>query len=273
MCYYVNTSNICQWNCQWKYFQCATTLIFRSIFFNCSWNLSSVTNFTLQDGEGNLSRMADVIEMYERDKRTALRRAPRLTQNHMAPDVSMKMRVSLAAQVFSHSTSAALTSMENELPPTASNTAKLLKMFNQIFDFLNSTSLTEIGSRRVALRQLWHTQREQAVAWINKIESLSFIPLHGKRRTVVRSMPFKKGWLISLQAIVSLIDDCFRTEEIFFVRTRLLNQDILEVGDSLSYWNFHILFLRKSDYLVQDMKCKPQILVHYTIFFNEFRLP
>lgn len=166
--------------------------------------------------------------MFEIDQKTPLRKAPALTSNHVDPNTALKMKVSLAVQVFSHTTSAALSSMEDVLSPTSANTANTLRLFNDIFDFCNSRSLSEIGTRRVALRQIWVEQRAKVEEWIQKIAAISFVPIRGKR-SACRMLPFKKGWLISLRAIVLLIDECFSHEEIFFVRTRRFNQDILEV--------------------------------------------
>lgn len=129
--------------------------------------------------------------MYELDKIKALRKAPQLTRYHVEPNMALKMKVSLAAQVFSLTTSAAMIAMVEDLSPTAANTARLLHIFNDVFDFLNSRALSEVGSRRVAMKQLWSNQRENIIKWINFIDGISFISLKGKRRAT-KTLPFKK---------------------------------------------------------------------------------
>ncbi len=199
----------------------------------------------MQDQDGNTSKLSDVAEMFANDQRKTIRKAPKLTEDHLNPSVSQKMKVSLAAQLFSHSTSAAITSMADDLSPTAPNTARMLMVFNNIFDFLNSRSLSEVGTQRVVLRQLWSVQRNQIEEWLNYIDSLEFVPLRGRRhRTKV--LPFKLGWLITLESVRQLIDDCFQMSDVFFVKTRRLNQDVLEVSQwgSLQY-GYGPLFTRE----------------------------
>ena len=111
--------------------------------------------------------------------------------------------------------------MKDVLSPTLENTTNILRLFNDVFDFYNSRSLSEVGTRRVALRQMWPQQREKVEEWRKKIEDIFFDPVHVKLRAC-RMLPFKKGWLTSLRAIVLLIDECFSHEDIFFVRTRLI---------------------------------------------------
>lgn len=173
--------------------------------------------------------MRDVVDMYDLEKTKTLRQAYKLTEEHINPSSSRKMKVSLAAQLFSHTNSAAMESMKEQLSPTASSTANMLRMFNNLFDFLNSRSLTEVGTRRVALRQLWDEQQRQLHDWELYIKGLTFFPSHG-RRVVKQSLPFKEGWLVTLHSVRRLISDCFMMNDIFFIKTRRLNQDVIEVS-------------------------------------------
>ena len=78
----------------------------------------------------------------------------------MNPTPSRKMNVKLAAQVLSHRTAAALRSCSEHLPASSERTAETVELFNEMFDFLNSNNLAEVGSRRPALVQLWATQQQ-----------------------------------------------------------------------------------------------------------------
>lgn len=75
------------------------------------------------------------------------------------------MNVRLAAQVFSHRTASAMRSYESELPASAGRTADWIELINNVFDFLNSSNLQEVGTRRPALAQLWESQK--AVSSLN----------------------------------------------------------------------------------------------------------
>lgn len=54
----------------------------------------------------------------------------------------------------------------DELPPTAPRTAEILQFFNVLFDFFNSNSILECGTRRPALRQLWEEQKEVNILYL-----------------------------------------------------------------------------------------------------------
>ena len=64
--------------------------------------------------------------------------------------------------------------------------------------------------------------------WFEEIKAINF---KNKRTGIVkRTLPFKEGWLITLMAVQSLINELFELEGISFVLTRRLNQDPLEVS-------------------------------------------
>ena len=113
-----------------------------------------------QHGDGSLSSWNDVKALFDFEKDKTLRKAPQLTLEHVHPTPARRMNVRLAAQVLSHRTAAAMRSSTAELPSTSVTTAELLETFNSIFDFLNSSNLREVGSRRPALNQLWVSQQK-----------------------------------------------------------------------------------------------------------------
>ena len=64
--------------------------------------------------------------------------------------------------------------------------------------------------------------------WEERISMIKFRNYHNNRLKI--TLPFKQGWLISLNAIKSLIDELFEAEEsVNFVLTRRLNHDPVEV--------------------------------------------
>lgn len=145
---------------------------------------------------------------------------------HVRPTHSKKMKVSLAAQVLSRSTSAAMETLGEELSPTAKNTAAHLAMFNAMFDFFNSRNLKECGTRKPVIRQLWEEQKSSLDRWFLFVQSISFKGARQSKRT----LPFKEGWLISLAAVKCLLSDVLEEDEVSFVLTRRINQDAVEVS-------------------------------------------
>lgn len=121
-----------------------------------------------QHPDGSISSWASVRGLFQLEQGLAIRKAPQLTTEHVNPAPTRRMNVRLAAQVFSHRTAAAMRSSSENLPPTANRTANLLEMFNDMFDFLNSNNLKEVGTRRPAMTQLWSAQKE--VSTINILE-------------------------------------------------------------------------------------------------------
>lgn len=101
----------------------------------------------------------DISDLFNLEKLKALRKAPQLTLDHIQPSLGQKMKVSLATQVFSHRSAAAMRSLKDELASSAEKTADILDFFNRVFDFCNSSNLQTCGTRRPALLQLWAEQQ------------------------------------------------------------------------------------------------------------------
>ena len=87
-------------------------------------------------------------ELREREKNFPCKAAPKLTDKHLDPNPFELMNVSLAAQIFSNSISAALLAgaiapKEPLTHPDCMATADMLKKFNDLFDCLNSRSAND----------------------------------------------------------------------------------------------------------------------------------
>lgn len=86
-----------------------------------------------------------VIEQcYEKDKQLSLSYAPKLTHSHIHLNDFSKMKVRLAAQVLSHSVSAAINAYiaMNELPAEDSKTLPpFLLLFDMLWDACNTLNI------------------------------------------------------------------------------------------------------------------------------------
>ena len=96
----------------------------------------------IQVGDG-IARWTHIEQFYHIDKMSAIRLAPKLTDHHIDVTSTTKMRVSLAAQVLSHSVSAGMKMrvLTNELPAEATFTADFVESMDRLFDLLNSRQM------------------------------------------------------------------------------------------------------------------------------------
>lgn len=140
-----------------------------------------------QNEDGSSSSWSSVRALFDLEKSKILKKAPQLTLEHVQPSPARRMNVRLAAKVLSHRTASAMRSLQNELPASSVATADLLDTFNSIFDFLNSSYIGEVGSRRPALRQLWESQQE--VRTLNVSFILGYVFLFLDFPMILRFMP------------------------------------------------------------------------------------
>ncbi|CAB4029719.1 Hypothetical predicted protein [Paramuricea clavata] len=78
---------------------------------------------------------------YNIDSKNHIRCCPKLTNKHIFPNGFQMMKVKYAAQVLSNTVSAAvLMAINGGLPPDATEKAEIRSTFDEIFDFLNSSS-------------------------------------------------------------------------------------------------------------------------------------
>lgn len=123
-------------------------------------HINHCLSFYFQHGDGTVSSWKDVEGVYDLEKTKTLKKAPQLSAEHINPTPSARMRVKLAAQVFSRRVSRAMKSYVSDLSPTACSTAEFIDTVNNLFDFMNSSNLHEVGTRCPAMRQQWDRQQE-----------------------------------------------------------------------------------------------------------------
>ena len=94
--------------------------------------------------DGKVASWDYIQVMYDRDQQQPIRYCPKLSQRHLNPNGFEKMKVKYDSQVLSHTVASKLLTYVSlgALPPAASGTAELLSNFDNIFDSLNSSSLS-----------------------------------------------------------------------------------------------------------------------------------
>jgi len=104
-------------------------------------------------GDSSTASWKHVEQFYQIDKMSAIRLAPKLTDRHLDLTSASKMRVSLAAQVLSHSVAAGMHMriMTKELGADAAGTADFIESMDKLFDLLNSRLLKGDKPARCAM--------------------------------------------------------------------------------------------------------------------------
>ncbi|CAG9771509.1 unnamed protein product [Ceutorhynchus assimilis] len=144
------------------------------------------------------------------------------------------MKVSIAARILSHTVAATIEEMvsnpKNNLPSQAIDTAEFVHDMDQLFDSFNGrTPKPECGK---PYRRCLSDKSPHFALWnklLPKINSWEFIsPSKSSSGSVAKSrMPFKTGWLTTINATKELWSVC-RNMGFKFLRTRSLNPDPLE---------------------------------------------
>lgn len=188
--------------------------------------LKNARNFLLKghvimpDGQPP-AKWTHLMQLYNKECNRSLKFAPRLTRKHLYDlKFQNKMKVKLAVQVLSHSTSTYIKYLvhKNKMPKDSLATSKYCKLFNDLFDIFNSGTF----KCKVPLRRALKTDETQTVLnnYIKFLEDLQHL---NKKRGV----KFIKGWLQNINVLLKL-GPFLNSQGITHLKTRNLCQDPLE---------------------------------------------
>lgn len=166
----------------------------------------------------------DVIDFYLRDKKSAFKMAPKLTDEHIFPNNFQKMRVRLASQSISSTVSAGIYTLASigASSSTAINTAEIIEKIDKLFDVFNSSQFKAKASRRPFFA------RKEQIDFLNEMKSFfENITFFDSSINVTKKMRFINGWQQNIHALIDIFSD-LKEEGITFLLTRNLNQDCLE---------------------------------------------
>lgn len=163
-----------------------------------------------------------IEEFYKRDNAMTLRLAPKLSAKHIYCNTFERMRVSLAAQVFSQSVAAGIHTYTElrALPSEASQTSFFVEKMDKLFDLFNSCQINHFKSSKCAISEK-NGQFERLVefeSWINSLEVIG----------TKRPLPCISGWRLNLASIKLLWEDVHLNHNYKYLMTNRLNQDALE---------------------------------------------
>ena len=143
----------------------------------------------------------DIVDFYNKDKSLPIRAAPKLREKHIRPTNFQKMKVKYATQVFSHTVAAGICTYSSvgSLTPSALGTAELPSRFDSLFDCVNSSTLQSPKKLRSAI-----SEKSSHIAFLEKsIKQIKDIKVLNGNKDVTTQIKSMKGWLVTLNAIIS----------------------------------------------------------------------
>lgn len=174
---------------------------------------------------GPIVSISHVRSLLELQDSSELKIAPSLRQQHVQPKQFEKMKVSFAAQLFSHSVSSALQFCvsANLLPVGASTTAWFFEIINQWFDAANARAKMQAlhpnSGNKISVLQLM----------LSLAPNLSFRSRHTtscERKTTWK--PIQTGLLMATKSLLDMHTELVKTGYFRYLLTSRLTQDALE---------------------------------------------
>ncbi|CAK1584401.1 unnamed protein product [Parnassius mnemosyne] len=215
-----------------------------SIFFDPPHLLKGLRNNFLNKDiiwEEKTASWKDIEFIFDLDSKLGHTRAlPKLTAHHVDRQKIKKMKVSVAAQVFSART-AAMLKYTNALnyfhtansDATMATTAEVVEFFDTLFDSVNGYPG---GVQRGKLRRAVKQNSQHHTFWIeaiNKIKKMVFVDTSSKHATkagkprLVR-VPSQQGWITTLESFIRVSKLLFEQYNVEYYYPRNINQDPLE---------------------------------------------
>lgn len=178
---------------------------------------------------GQTASWTDIENFYKIDSTQEIRCAPKLQYGHIYPNNWQKMNVFYAAQIFSHTLSAAMCTHVNlnALPKSAMGTVKLLKKTDTLFDVLNSSSF---GPKTKEFKRPFDGTKKQ-IKFLKEmlllLEKLTFKIRLPTGKDNSKKIKCIKCFKITINATIQMFDE-LKSVGLKFLATRRVNQDSLE---------------------------------------------
>lgn len=177
---------------------------------------------------GSVAKYEHILQFYENEKNRTLRLAPKLTESHIKPNIFEKIQVQFATELLSHTVATAISCYIDfqALPEPAKETVKFIKLMNDLFDILNSSSV--------------HSTCEYQQAFCGSVTQITFMNemlqffkslrliSSTTGRDVTSTAKFITGYQMTITSILLLFDD-LRVEGYNNLLTRRLNQDVTDI--------------------------------------------
>lgn len=183
----------------------------------------------LVDANGDLVEWRYIQKLYETQKDLPYNLCTKLTKDHMQW-ASKKMSVRLAGETLSNSVADLMEFLSNESEDfkDAKGTIKFIRMVNNCFDVMNSTTLNASTKFKMPLSMSNHIEAfdlfKEAMPYLKsiRVESETNVIFSSMSRT-----PFM-GFYYNMVNFVKIFDAYVRTKKIEFLITHRFSQDLIE---------------------------------------------
>lgn len=186
---------------------------------------------TLIDGNGQCVQWSDLVILHNLQENEGMHLGNKLRTSHIDYR-NQKMKVRLAAQIFSTSVANALSFCKNNLKlkefQFCEGTIQFLHTFNDLFDILNSRSIKQSG-----YKQPLNEQNKELI--IKKLEQtkqyiLSLKTKNGQLLIKSRKKTGFLGFLICINSILVLYDEvCEKMQLLKYIPCYKISQDHIEL--------------------------------------------
>ncbi|XP_064475407.1 uncharacterized protein LOC135389273 [Ornithodoros turicata] len=169
----------------------------------------------------HIIRAQHIRDAFAIDKQFEIRSMPRLTDGHFNLTSSSKMKVKLAAHIFSNHVAASMFTLStfHQLSPDAIHTARFVERVNRLFDTLNSSHLHGNTKYSSAIQQ-GSAHKDFLLECLSEFEKITVLRCK-------RPPPCIRGFCLTMTSVLQLSED-LRNSGIQYLLTRRLNQDALE---------------------------------------------
>ena len=190
------------------------------VFPDAPHMLKLLQNHLLDQGvvleDGTEVTKEDLEEILLVDK-AELKICHKLTQNHLDVRGSARQNVRLAAQVLSHTTATAMSSLFEG----REKKAQFFEIVNNWFDVMNSRLEKDCNKLKCAFGIHFEDQVDALNSMLKMTEKMRI-----KKRKGL--LPFQKGIIIGIRSLIGLFEKLNETFEVRYLRTVCKNQDIVE---------------------------------------------
>lgn len=178
--------------------------------------------------QGSVAKFEHIMQFYDIEKHKSLKLAPKLTESHINPTNFEKTKVHYATELLSNTVATAISCYIDfqAINESAKETVTFIKLINDLFDILNSSSVHSTCEYQQAF-----SGSATQITFMNEMLDFfkSLILINSTTgRDVTSTAKFIKGFQITITSILLLFDD-LRLEGYNNLLTIRLNQDVTDI--------------------------------------------
>uniref|UniRef100_A0A2A4K3V7 Transposable element P transposase n=1 Tax=Heliothis virescens TaxID=7102 RepID=A0A2A4K3V7_HELVI len=177
---------------------------------------------------GSVAKYEHILQFYESEKNKSLKLAPKLSESHIKPSNFEKNQVRYATELLSHTVATAISCYIDfqAINGAAQDTVKLIKIINDLFDILNSST----AHSTCEYQQAFCGSATQITFMNEMLEFFKSLKLINSTtgRDVTSTAKFIRGYQITITSILLLFND-LTIEGYNNLLTRRLNQDVTNI--------------------------------------------